>query len=177
MSSWCGCTATGVSRTFRGAAEPSSRLTLPSRGCPKGCAFLAPLMSNVRRHEDDRERSGDWWCSVSSASNSAHTVPRANRGRVLKVGIATALRAARQESKPSARAEARARTNVSQSVEPQPTRVGGHEATHKASIALPRGLRLESCERSLGFSKLTPNPSVEGTAKGLRPLSAPHLER
>jgi hypothetical protein len=25
------------------------RLTLPSRGCPKGCAFCAPLMSNVRR--------------------------------------------------------------------------------------------------------------------------------
>jgi hypothetical protein len=24
-------------------------LTLPSRGCPKGCAFSAPLMSNVRR--------------------------------------------------------------------------------------------------------------------------------
>ena len=24
-------------------------LTLPSRGCPKGCAFRSPLMSNVRR--------------------------------------------------------------------------------------------------------------------------------
>jgi hypothetical protein len=28
---------------------PLRRLTLPSRGCPKGCAFCAPLMSNVRR--------------------------------------------------------------------------------------------------------------------------------
>ena len=27
------------------------RLTLPSRGCPKGCAFCAPLMSNVRRRK------------------------------------------------------------------------------------------------------------------------------
>jgi hypothetical protein len=27
------------------------RLTLPSRGCPKGCAFCAPLMSNVGRLE------------------------------------------------------------------------------------------------------------------------------
>jgi hypothetical protein len=26
-------------------------LTLPSRGCPKGCAFCAPLMSNVRRRK------------------------------------------------------------------------------------------------------------------------------
>ena len=26
-------------------------LTLPSRGCPKGCAFCAPLMSNVRRRQ------------------------------------------------------------------------------------------------------------------------------
>ena len=25
-------------------------LTLPSRGCPKGCAFWSPLMSNVRLH-------------------------------------------------------------------------------------------------------------------------------
>jgi hypothetical protein len=30
------------------------RLTLPSRGCPKGCAFCAPLMSNVRRHNTCR---------------------------------------------------------------------------------------------------------------------------
>jgi hypothetical protein len=29
--------------------SPLRRLTLPSRGCPKGCAFCAPLMSNVRR--------------------------------------------------------------------------------------------------------------------------------
>jgi hypothetical protein len=28
------------------------RLTLPSRGCPKGCAFQSPLMSNVRRREE-----------------------------------------------------------------------------------------------------------------------------
>ena len=28
-----------------------SALTLPSRGCPKGCAFWAPLMSNVRPHK------------------------------------------------------------------------------------------------------------------------------
>jgi hypothetical protein len=29
-------------------SEPRG-LTLPSRGCPKGCAFRAPLMSNVRQ--------------------------------------------------------------------------------------------------------------------------------
>jgi len=30
------------------------RLTLPSRGCPKGCAFRSPLMSNVGRHKSAR---------------------------------------------------------------------------------------------------------------------------
>ena len=32
------------------------RLTLPSRGCSKGCAFCAPLMSNVSPQEHDASR-------------------------------------------------------------------------------------------------------------------------
>jgi hypothetical protein len=34
-----------------GASNRPCNLTLPSRGCPKGCAFRSPLMSNVRPHE------------------------------------------------------------------------------------------------------------------------------
>jgi hypothetical protein len=41
----CKCRA----ESSRLAAFGGCRLTLPSRGCPKGCAFCAPLMSNVRR--------------------------------------------------------------------------------------------------------------------------------
>jgi hypothetical protein len=32
-------------------------LTLPSRGCPKGCAFWSPLMSNVRRRRNAHRRA------------------------------------------------------------------------------------------------------------------------
>jgi hypothetical protein len=32
-------------------------------------------------------------------------------------------------------------------------------------------------ERKGGSSKAAPNPFIEGTAKGLRPSSAPHVER
>jgi hypothetical protein len=38
-------------------------LTLPSRGCPKGCAFCAPLMSNVRRQRNT-------WCRFPNARAS-----------------------------------------------------------------------------------------------------------
>ena len=37
------------------------RLTLPSRGCPKGCAFCAPLMSNVRRRDVVKEEEARCW--------------------------------------------------------------------------------------------------------------------
>jgi hypothetical protein len=40
----CKCSAA----SSRLAPSGGCRLTLPSRGCPKGCAFCAPLMSNVR---------------------------------------------------------------------------------------------------------------------------------
>ena len=66
----------------------------------------------------------------------------------------------------SARAEARARTNVGQSVGPQPTRRSTLAAARKASVALPRGLRLESGMQSLVPPTATPNPSVNRTPHG-----------
>ena len=41
----------------RSVCPPQRRLTLPSRGCPKGCAFCAPLMSNVRPKEHEHKVS------------------------------------------------------------------------------------------------------------------------
>ena len=54
-----------------------------------------------------------------SASNFPYLIPRADPGRAFHFCIATLLRAA-HKCKVSARAEARSRTNVSQSVGPQP---------------------------------------------------------
>ena len=36
--------------------DPGCGLTLPSRGCPKGCAFCVPLMSNVSRRTSSAHR-------------------------------------------------------------------------------------------------------------------------
>ena len=88
------------------------------------------------------------------------------------------LRAEPKECKVSARAEARPRINVGQSVGPQPPRVGTVRGSRKGSVAVQGGLRLQcSMYQSLSSQGATPNPSVEGTAKRLRLLSAPHLER
>ena len=102
---------------------------------------------------------------------------RANLELVSDIWKATALRLALKKCKFSARAEARARTNVGQSVGPQPYRARKVASARKASVALPRGLRLELDMRSFCPSTATPNPSVEGMAKRLRLLSTPHLER
>ena len=82
-----------------------------------------------------------------------------------------------QECKSSARAEARARTNVSWSVEPQPYRVGAFVTAREASIAFPRRLRLESGMQMFGSSTATPNPSIEGMPKRLRLSVTPHVKR
>ena len=106
-----------------------------------------------------------------------HMSVRANPKPRPHAGKAAMLRYEWKKCKSSARAEARARTNVSQAVGPQPYRVGLFVAPREALAALPRGLRLESSMRSSGPSTATPNPSVEGMAKRLRLLSTPHLER
>ena len=69
-----------------------------------------------------------------------------------------------------ARAEARARTNVSQSVGPQPLRARKSAAARKTLVALPPGLRLEWGMRSF-VTPPTPNPSFERTRSGKPPLA------
>jgi hypothetical protein len=102
---------------------------------------------------------------------------RANLELMSGIWKATALRLALKECNSSARAEARARTNVGQSVGPQPYRARMPAATRKSFVVLPRALRLELGMQTPISSTATPNPSVEGTAKRLRLSSAPHLER
>ena len=90
----------------------------------------------------------------------ANSKPRSQAGR------AAALRAALNEFKSSARAKARARTNVAQSMGPQPLRFRITVTTRKASVALPRGLRLELGMQPFPALTATPNPSIERTRSG-----------
>jgi hypothetical protein len=102
-----------------------------------------------------------------------HVSNRANPRSTPRAWKAAVLRPVWNECKSSARAEARTRTNVGQSVWPQPYRARKAVTARKASIALPCGLRLELGMRSFGSSTATPNPSVEGTAQKAAPFVRP----
>ena len=103
---------------------------------------------------------------VSFEFNTLRMSGCANSKLRSQAGRAAALRAALNEYKSSARAKARARTNVAQSVGPQPSRVGITVSTRKASVALPRGLRLELGMQLFPALTATPNPSIERTHSG-----------
>ena len=83
-----------------------------------------------------------------------------------QAGRTAALRATLNEYKPSARAKARTRTNVAQSMGPQPSRVGITVTTRKASVVLPRGLPLELGMQPFPALTATPNPFIERTRSG-----------
>ena len=83
-----------------------------------------------------------------------------------QAGRTAALRATLNEYKSSARARARARTNVAQSVGLQPSRIGTSLTARKASVALPRGLRLELGMQPFPALTATPNPAVNRTPHG-----------
>ena len=83
-----------------------------------------------------------------------------------QAGRAAALRAALKEYKSSARAKARARTNVAQSMGPQLSRIGTTIATRKASVALQRELPLELGMQPFPALTATPNPAVNRTPHG-----------
>ena len=95
-----------------------------------------------------------------------HMTTRANPKPRSQAGKAVVLRVALHECKASARAEARARTNVGQSVGPQPYRVGATVAARKTSVAFPPGLRLKFGMQLFCPSNATPNPSIERTRSG-----------
>ena len=100
------------------------------------------------------------------ASNTPRMLGCANLRLMSQAGRAAALRAALKEYKSSARAKARTRTNVAQSMGPQPLRFRITVTTRMASIALPRGLRLELGMQPFPALTATPNPSIERTRSG-----------
>ena len=165
------------------AAHSTRRLTLPSSGlAPAAQAWPSfhsgpiprrlrePLMSNVRRRKEPLERV---WAKVAAAWHPTQCARHA-RPRQFGAGV----RHLEERVSPArlannnlcARAEARARTNVSQSVGPQPLRARKSASARKNLVALPRGLRLELGMRS-SSPPPTPNPSFERTHHG-SPLQA-----
>ena len=103
---------------------------------------------------------------VGFECNTPRVIGCANSKLRSQAGSAAALRAALKEYKSSARAEARARTNVVQSMGPQPSRVGITVITRKVSVALPSGLPLELGMQPFPALTATPNPSIERTRSG-----------
>lgn len=135
-------------------------------------------MSNVRRRENTQCTSPNHSRGVESLSSSLRiSAPAPIRSKGSTLGSVAMLRPVRSERNSSARAEARARTNVGQSVGPQPHRARKALATRETSVACPRGLRLKSGMQPSGSSTATPNPSIEGTHKRLRLLWSPHVKR
>ena len=88
-------------------------------------------------------KSKPWSHFVAIEFIAPKMTTRANPKPTSQAGNAVVLRVALQEYKASARAHARARTNASQSVGPQPYRVGAAVASREASVAFPPGLRLK----------------------------------
>jgi hypothetical protein len=177
--------------------SPKCRLTLPSRGCPKGCAFCAPLMSNVRAlAKMQRTR----WRKAGGTSKSAfnasqmqavHLQSSPEQGRILWSGSerrfallvlsVSGVRFAQLNSQkigvlPMHRPSLRSSTVRSQ-------RIGYCESHLRfaCSHSNPLRHRLRSAPfpraASVPFGHQRPNPSVEGTHKRLRLLRPPHLAR
>ena len=103
--------------------------------------------------------------------NTPRVIGCANSKLRSQAGRAAALRVALNEYKSSARAKVRTRTNVAQSMGPQPSRVGITVTMRKASVALPRGLRLELGVQPFPALTATPNPSIERTRSGIAGLA------
>ena len=103
---------------------------------------------------------------VGFGFNTPRVIGCANSKLRSQAGRSAALRVALNEYKSSARANARTRTNVVQSMGPQPSRVGITVTMRKASVALPRGLRLELGVQPFPALTATPNPSIERTRSG-----------
>ena len=123
-------------------------------------------MSNVRRREHNCPKSEIVRFFVGFEFNTPRVTGCASSKLRSQAGRAAALRVALKKDTFSARAKAQARTNVAQSMGPQPSRIGITVASRKASVALLRGLRLESGVQPFPALFATPNPSIERTRSG-----------
>jgi hypothetical protein len=175
-------------RSPRSCASATSALTLRSRGRPKGCAFCPPLTSHVRAlTRIPRTR----WRNSGGASKSAFNTNQMQAARLqslpdqgsllwsgcerrgtLRVLSVNGMRFAQLNSQKVA-VVPRRRPSLRANPEGNPRFARFHSGPVRRSLRsalFPRAA-------SVPFVHQRPNPSVEGTAKRLRLLSAPHLER
>jgi hypothetical protein len=152
----------GCGKSWARVRVPQSRrLTLPSRGCPKGCAFCAPLMSNVRPTSMNAKSAPSYASRVAYPGSLSAVARLLSALLRLKSRFASAV-CLMQEQIPSV-----------------VLRTVSHQGTCRCSSTAGA---MQLVSSSVATQRLRcrhprPNPSVEGTAKRLRLLSAPHLER
>ena len=176
-------------------------LTFPSRGPTKGCAFCGPLMSNVRPASVNTNSAPSYATRTSLRSSFPVGTQVLSPPPGLESRFARAVRASPASAPPALCGEraipsrVRAALLVKQSIQNRTFVQVQCSMQEKVPSLVPHELS-RSCTRCRpSTSSLTqlvskkvaaqrswwrqprPNPSVEGTAKRLRLLSAPHLER
>ena len=167
-----------------------SRLTLPSSGAHRQAAHGLHFILGHARPSGARRSCQTLGVvkALGSEVNTSRSAVAASKGPEFAIPLVLGgsfstrttfvLRAKPKECKVSARAEARSRANVGQSVGPQPPRVGTVRGSRRSSVVVQGGQRLQcSMYQSLSSQGATPNPSIEGMPKRLRLLCTPHVKR
>jgi hypothetical protein len=191
----------GLPQGPRYRSQRNASLTLPSRGCPKGCAFCAPLMSNVRPSCMNATSAPSYAENasqrISSLSGSLAVLPRTERrSRAARaacpsaVGAPPALCRERELSFHSCsvslvkqRLQNAASGHARFIKEPTATVFhcsGLHFAQNTVRQSRPAERQLVSKRAALQRSWCRPprpNPSIEGMPKRLRLLCPPHVKR
>jgi hypothetical protein len=173
-------------------------LTLPSRGCPKGYAFCAPLMSNVRPSCMKATAAPSYAANaserISSLGGSQAVLPRVEYGlraaraaRPSAVGAPPALCRERKLSFHSCSGSLVKQNSVVVYARfiKEPTAAilqcsASGFAQNTIRRSRPAEIRLVSKRAALqrSWCRLSrPNPSIEGKTKMLRISFSPHVKR
>ena len=180
---------------------PRRALTTSSRGQPKSCAFCLPLMSNVRPTSVNTNSAPSYARQTSLRSSFPVGTRVLSPPLGLKSRSARAARPSAAGAPPALCREraipflARSAPLVKQSIQNRAFVQLQHGMQEKVSSLVPHQLS-RSCTRCCPSTSSViqlvskrvaaqrsrwrqprPNPSVEGTVKRLRLLSAPHLKR
>jgi hypothetical protein len=176
-------------------------LTLPSRGCPKGCAFCAPLMSNVRPSCMNSDPAPSYADSSSQRISSlggslavmARVECRLRAARAARPSAVGALPVLCQERKLSCHSRSgslvKQRLQNSAFVHVRFIKESTATVFHGSGLHFAQNTVRRSwlAERQLVSKRAAvqrswcrpsrPNPSIEGRHKRLRLLCTPHVKR
>jgi hypothetical protein len=185
----------------RESALHTCALTLPSRGCPKGCAFCAPFMSNVRPSCMNANAAPSYAAlaseRISSLRGSLAVLPRVEcRSRAARAARPSAVSAplplCRERTIPSrsrsvplvkqsiqnrafVQARCRRQEKTTSAVFHKVSRSGTVRCSSSAAVRQLVSERVAAQRSRCRLSR--PNPSIEGMPKRLRLLCTPHVKR